>query len=413
MGKKTQRTPEELTLEKKRNEEFKDKIRARREKLEAKGNQRGVVLLSHIPLGFYEPQMYEYFSQFGRVTRLKLIRSKKTGKSRQFAFIEFQFEEVAKIAAKTMNNYLMFQKILKCRLIPLEEVKPNTFSNWRLIKRVPQSRTKDIKRHNQDVTDPEKIQLKLKRLRKRRGLLNKKLREMDIDYDVMNIKVNDSFVSPERTRASPEELADVYEPIPDSIGMEYRYSDGEDFDGKRSNTKKLGTNIKKKEESNDNKTSDTSLENGPKVQSTDTKSSMTKDDEEFGVMVVDLEDPEVTFKSPPTKSNIKLKSVGVSSTSKRKRTELANEDNSVIETSKESVDNTPLSAKQKRLLKIEELKNALNSKEDGDDSLKSEKSGKKIMKSVETPTRQIRKKLPRSAKKPKIKTGANSLNKTM
>jgi RNA recognition motif-containing protein len=38
---------------------------------------KGVVYLSHIPEGFYEEEMYSYFSQFGRVTRLNVVKSKK------------------------------------------------------------------------------------------------------------------------------------------------------------------------------------------------------------------------------------------------------------------------------------------------------------------------------------------------
>ena len=37
----------------------------------------GAVYLGHIPHGFYENEMRGYFSQFGKVTRLKLFRSKK------------------------------------------------------------------------------------------------------------------------------------------------------------------------------------------------------------------------------------------------------------------------------------------------------------------------------------------------
>ena len=37
----------------------------------------GVMYIGHIPHGFYERQMRSYFSQFGKVTRLRLSRSKK------------------------------------------------------------------------------------------------------------------------------------------------------------------------------------------------------------------------------------------------------------------------------------------------------------------------------------------------
>lgn len=39
--------------------------------------ERGVIYLGHIPYGFFEEEMRNYFSQFGTVTRLKLYRSRK------------------------------------------------------------------------------------------------------------------------------------------------------------------------------------------------------------------------------------------------------------------------------------------------------------------------------------------------
>lgn len=82
---------------------------------------------SRVPRGFFEPQMKKYFSQFGRVTRLRLSRNKKTGASKHYAFIEFQSSEVADIVARTMNNYLLFGHILKCSLIPAEQVNADLF----------------------------------------------------------------------------------------------------------------------------------------------------------------------------------------------------------------------------------------------------------------------------------------------
>ncbi|XP_022258883.1 MKI67 FHA domain-interacting nucleolar phosphoprotein-like [Limulus polyphemus] len=71
--------------------------------------------------------MYKYFSQFGKIKKLRLGRSKKTGGSRGYAYIEFECDEVAKIVAETMNNYLMFDQLMKCRFIPPEKVHPLTF----------------------------------------------------------------------------------------------------------------------------------------------------------------------------------------------------------------------------------------------------------------------------------------------
>ena len=39
----------------------------------------------------------------------------QTGNSKGYGYVQFMEEEVAKIAAETMNNYLMFEKILKCK----------------------------------------------------------------------------------------------------------------------------------------------------------------------------------------------------------------------------------------------------------------------------------------------------------
>lgn len=56
--------------------------------------------------------MKEFFSQFGNVTRIKLARSKKTARSKGYAFIEFDNLETAAIAADTMHNRFMFDRQL-------------------------------------------------------------------------------------------------------------------------------------------------------------------------------------------------------------------------------------------------------------------------------------------------------------
>lgn len=78
--------------------------------------------LSHIPHGFYEHQMRAYFSQFGPITRLRLSRNRTTGASKHYAFIEFASAEVASIVASTMNSYLLFGHILRCKVMPPEQV---------------------------------------------------------------------------------------------------------------------------------------------------------------------------------------------------------------------------------------------------------------------------------------------------
>ncbi len=91
--------------------------------------EHGFVYLGHIPHGFFESEIKSYFSQFGRVIRLRLARSLRTGNHKGYGFVEFENVEVARIAAETMNNYLMFNKILKCHLIPKEKLHKLTFKN--------------------------------------------------------------------------------------------------------------------------------------------------------------------------------------------------------------------------------------------------------------------------------------------
>ena len=55
----------------------------------------GVVYVGHLPKGFYEEAMKGFFAQFGTVTRVKVARSKKTGRAKGYAFVEFRNGEVS------------------------------------------------------------------------------------------------------------------------------------------------------------------------------------------------------------------------------------------------------------------------------------------------------------------------------
>lgn len=81
-------------------------------------NEKGIIYVKHLPHGFFENQLRTFFSQFGDVTRVHVARSKKTLRSRGYAYVEFRYREVAQIASETMNNYLMFGKLLKTGLLP-------------------------------------------------------------------------------------------------------------------------------------------------------------------------------------------------------------------------------------------------------------------------------------------------------
>mmetsp|Transcript_13116 Transcript_13116/g.15860 ORF Transcript_13116/g.15860 Transcript_13116/m.15860 type:complete len:245 (-) Transcript_13116:649-1383(-) len=141
-----------------------------------------VMYVGHIPHGFYEEQMKDFFSQFGKVTRLRLSRNKKTGKSKHYAFIEFRYPEVAEIAAESMNNYLMFGKILQCHVMKPEEVHANTFVGAnRVFKEVPwQKINREI--HNKELTYEEEVN-RTQRLLKREEKRRERIKAAGIDYE--------------------------------------------------------------------------------------------------------------------------------------------------------------------------------------------------------------------------------------
>uniref|UniRef100_A0AAF5PPA2 RRM domain-containing protein n=1 Tax=Wuchereria bancrofti TaxID=6293 RepID=A0AAF5PPA2_WUCBA len=76
--------------------------------IDPEGNSKAV-LVRHIPFGFFEKELLNYFLQFGTVQR--------TGNHKGWAFVLFTNYEVAQLAAEAMDGYLMFEKRLECKVI--------------------------------------------------------------------------------------------------------------------------------------------------------------------------------------------------------------------------------------------------------------------------------------------------------
>ncbi|KAJ2753767.1 nucleolar protein [Coemansia pectinata] len=162
-------------------------IRARLDKLKKSKGKPGVVYIGRIPHGFYEEQMMGYFKQFGTIKRLRLSRNPKTGRSRHFAFIEFAHHEVARIVAETMNNYLMFERLLKCVVVPEDKVHPQLFVN-RNAKIVPGQRQRAHQAvHNRQRTQ-EEVESQVNRLVAKESKKRTKLQAAGIDYDFQGYK---------------------------------------------------------------------------------------------------------------------------------------------------------------------------------------------------------------------------------
>jgi len=161
-------------------------------------NEPGVVFLKHIPYGFFEPQMKKYFEQFGVVTRLRLARSKKTGKSKGYAYIEFQHKEVAKLVAETMNNYLMFTRILKCDFVPYEDLHEKAFVGCHRHFQKPKTRKLALMRYNRRTVNKAKAE---KQATAKKDKLTAALEKLGVTYNMDHVKGDPDAVAPPRKLA--------------------------------------------------------------------------------------------------------------------------------------------------------------------------------------------------------------------
>ncbi|KAH8382829.1 hypothetical protein KR009_005493 [Drosophila setifemur] len=163
-----------------------------------KGPERGVVIVKHLPHGFFEQQLRQYFRQFGRVLRVRLARSERTGNSKGYAFVEFEYPEVAKVAADTMDNYLMFQKVVKASYIPPEKQVFNFFKTS--VKKVKNKAGKEI--YISNVTKTRQISVKKQNnwdetACQKRTLSNlNKIKKLQEKYKDLGIDFSDFVVQP-------------------------------------------------------------------------------------------------------------------------------------------------------------------------------------------------------------------------
>ncbi|DAZ99614.1 TPA: hypothetical protein N0F65_001442 [Lagenidium giganteum] len=148
----------------------------------AKREKSNVIYLGRIPHGFYEDQMRGFFKQFGHVTRLRLSRNKTSGKSKHYAFLEFEEPEVAEIVANSMNGYRLFDHTLSCHLIPADAIHDRLFVGAnKKFKTVPWAA---IARNQHNATRTyEQTVARNKRLVKKEQQKRKALEALGIDYD--------------------------------------------------------------------------------------------------------------------------------------------------------------------------------------------------------------------------------------
>ncbi|KAI9634478.1 uncharacterized protein MKK02DRAFT_12053, partial [Dioszegia hungarica] len=147
-----------------------------------KDDAKGTLYLGRIPHGFYEDEMKEYFGQFGEVSRLRLARNRQTGASKHYAYIEMSSGSVAQIVAETMNNYLLMGHLLKCHVLPADDIHPELWAGankkFRVIPRARLEKARQDKPRTQEQKDKSNQNV-LKKQESRK----KKIQEKGIDYE--------------------------------------------------------------------------------------------------------------------------------------------------------------------------------------------------------------------------------------
>ncbi|CAK4613158.1 unnamed protein product [Aphanomyces euteiches] len=140
------------------------------------------IFIGRIPHGFYEKQMRGFFSQFGEIKRLKVSRNKKSGKSKHYAFVEFEESEVARVVADTMNGYRLFDKTLNCSVVPLDKCHERMFIGANRTFRPFPYRKIAVREHNAPKTF-EQQEAANKRLLVKEEAKRNKLKALGIEYE--------------------------------------------------------------------------------------------------------------------------------------------------------------------------------------------------------------------------------------
>ncbi len=150
--------------------------------------EAGVIYIGHLPHGFYEHELRSYMGQFGNVTRLRVSRSKRTGGSKGYAFLEFEEESTAEVVARTMDGYLLFGHVLRVKLVPKAQVHAQLWkgANQRF-KAVPWAQLAGQKL---EAARPESAWTrKIDKEGKRRASRAAKLKAIDYEFEAPQLKL--------------------------------------------------------------------------------------------------------------------------------------------------------------------------------------------------------------------------------
>lgn len=122
-----------------------------------------------------------FFSQFGKVLQVRVSRNKEQ-KSRGYGYVKFASRAVAKIAAETMNNYLMFNKILKVSY--LETWNDNLFWHGCEYERQPTPHRAIYREEYNAPKNEEKWEAEMETVKSARLRTLGKLKDLGYEYEM-------------------------------------------------------------------------------------------------------------------------------------------------------------------------------------------------------------------------------------
>lgn len=81
--------------------------RNKRKSIDNTPKESRIIYIGHLPKYMEEHEIYKFLQQFGNVKNLYLFRSKKTGNSKGYTFVQFYDSEIADIVANTLSGYII------------------------------------------------------------------------------------------------------------------------------------------------------------------------------------------------------------------------------------------------------------------------------------------------------------------
>ena len=163
-----------------------------------------VIYVGHLPSELEENDLKKFLAQFGKIEKLRVSRSMKTGNPKGYAFAQFVQPSVAKIVAETLSGYFLGNRRLVCHMLPNPHEHLFFNSARALAKKEIRLKVAEQQRER-NLTNSGKMKDITTKLIGREKKKRAKLEAMGIEYDFPGYEANveargDS--TPEKTKDS-------------------------------------------------------------------------------------------------------------------------------------------------------------------------------------------------------------------